>query len=182
MYIATTCRYPILFSLKYSILLIVSDIGPEPDQPLYFLLVAERRRVYRGFLRHELLCKIYRPQRGGTLVPVVRPPVIETRDKECSCGEEETTECPRCRGKWRPEDWFDSADPFRHWDWNILGRYEGASTTLSDKRLYVMVREYVSNVYVALIQNEIQQPIEPQPIIMPGAGLANWGQVPLSHL
>lgn len=147
------------------------------------LTAEQRRRVYRGFLRHELLCKIYSPLQGEALVSVVRPPIFKTRDRPCRCeGGDSWLECIRCRRKWRPEEWFDPADPFRHWDWNILERYEGTPTTLSDKRLFIMVREYVKNVYIALMQNELQQPIEAMPIIMPGASLLNWGQVPLSDL
>lgn len=146
----------------------------------------QRRRVFRCFLRYELLCKIYSPQKGKLLIPPVRPPKLELRDQGCpgEWGSKEPSyldslgkvECRFLRRKWNLEEWFDPDNPYRHWDWNILERYEGSPTSLCDKRLFVTIREYISLVYVALLRNEKQVPIPFQPLIMPGASLKGWGQ------
>lgn len=92
----------------------------------------ERRRIFRSFLRHELICKIYSPQKGDSLIPPVHPPKLKSQFI-CICGPggrkpRHYRTCHNLEREW-PSDWFIPTDPFRHWDWNILELYEGIHTT-----------------------------------------------------
>lgn len=141
----------------------------------------QRRCIFRSFLRHELICKIYSPQKGDSLVTPVRPQALGPHTM-CTCeldGKPETHHdliCDTIVMKW-PSDWFDPADPFRRWDWNVLELYEGTPTSLGDRRLFTTIREYIRNMYIALIQNEVPVRIPTRPEIMPHVYLEDWSCV-----
>lgn len=100
---------------------------------------AQRRRMLQAFLRYELLCKVYGPI-GGELDPD-HIGINRHHDRET---EEQTSGYE-----------FSPDDPFRHWDWRLLYRYEQREPEESELQLLPCVREYVLALYGAMIADQV---------------------------
>ncbi|KAF4469634.1 vacuolar membrane-associated iml-1 [Fusarium albosuccineum] len=101
----------------------------------------ERRKIFRAFLRYELLCKVYGPV-GGELDTTDE---YDYRDKLFLADEEESYDCT-----------FDEDDPFRYWDWSLLYKYEEKEANEAELHLLGCVREYVLMMYGALIADQVR--------------------------
>ncbi|CAM1507815.1 Fc.00g046630.m01.CDS01 [Cosmosporella sp. VM-42] len=104
----------------------------------------DQNRLLQGFLRYELLCKVYRPT-GGQLCETPRfhkkSTVIEVDDMHHGYESDPT-------------------NAFLHWDWVFLYKYESKGIGFEEPPMELLLlpyaREYVLTMYGALIVDQLR--------------------------
>jgi hypothetical protein len=93
------------------------------------------RQITKAFLRYELLCLIYGP--------------LETDKLNFDFYQEQQQFEDKFGDRGKDDYHYVEHDPFRHWDWRILDKYEYKRAELVDSQLLPCVREYVITLYGA---------------------------------
>ncbi|KAK2593188.1 hypothetical protein QQS21_009117 [Conoideocrella luteorostrata] len=136
------------------------------------LSAEQQHQIIKGFLRYELLCRVYGPfgndtNSSGRIFDRSNYSVMDLRN----------TPDPDSTSNWVLNRHY----LFCFWDWALLNRFEGTSITSPELQLLPCVREYIQTLYGAYISELLSLEV-PSTAIASGDFRLDWENAPASHI